>query len=251
MDYNFSIDNEDEDYVLINPLLNYKIEQYTENYVNDENPEEIILPFHTTDLIRSIKYSYKTRQEIYEQFKIDMLRTRIYYNDKNTIINHNQLYNRLLNNTYIKHNINDLLVCLTQSVFFWPYKMIYHKYCCHTEMLHLGEISYPKKKKYDELYDKIKKTTVNNLNKLNKLNKPNKPNKLKEVSYDIEVQLTNYVNDNNNIIYIDKKNLSQIIIYKKLRIFKIDINGNDETLHVKTIELHISLEDEISLLKIY
>ena len=145
MDYNISI-NEEDDYVLINPLLNYKIEQYTNNYVNDDNPEEIILPFNTLDLIKSIKYSYKSTREIYEQFKIDMLRTKIYYNDKSTIIDHNQLYNNLLNNTYIKYKINDLLVCLTQSVFFWPYKMIYHQSCCHKEMLHLGEISYPKKK---------------------------------------------------------------------------------------------------------
>ena len=107
-------------------------------------------------------------------------------------------------------------------------------------MLHLGEISYPKKNKYNELYDKIKKTTVNKLNK-------SKDNDHIDINY----QLTNFVNDNNNITYIDNKDLSQIIIYKKLRIFKIDANGNDKTLHIKTIELHISLEDDISLLKIY
>ena len=32
-------------------------------------------------------------------------------------------------------------------------------------MLHLGEISYPKKNKYNELYDKIKKTAIVKLNK--------------------------------------------------------------------------------------
>jgi len=240
MDYNFSIDKED-DYVLINPLLNYKIEQYTDNYINDDNPEDIILPFHTLDLIKSIKYSYKSIREIYEQFKIDMLRTRIYYNDKKTIINHNKLYNDLLNNTYIKYNINDILVCLTQSVFFWPYKMIYHKYCCDKEMLHLGEISYHKTNKYNDIYDKIKKNSIDKLNKIK-----TKTKKFTDIN-----KPTNFINDNNFITYIDNKHLSQIIIYKKLRIFKIDANGNDETLSIVTIEIHISLVDDISLLKIY
>ena len=210
MEYSLSIE---DDFVLVNPPLNYKIESYRDNYINDNNPSEIILPFNTKDLINSISYSYKTNKEIFDQFKIDMRRTRIYYNNKNSIIHHFKLYDCLLNNTHLKYKVIDILLCLTQSVFYWPYKMIYHKYCTNNSsniILHLGEISTPKNSKSANLK----------------------------------------VVNNNHITFMDN-NDSQIIIYKKLRIFKIDSRGNDQTLKILTIELHISLTDTISLLKIY
>ena len=223
MDYDFHIDN---DYIIINPSLNYKIEEYNENYVVD-NLDDIILPFKTKDLIKSIKYSYNTTKNILDQFKIDMLRTKIYHNNYK-IIDYKELYDKLhtkLNTPGNIFSLNEFIVLLTQSVYVWPYKMIHHKYCDNCEKnnkynkynIHLGEIC---NKKLNKLYKRIRRH--------------------KDFDSNIE---------NTYILLIDSE--SKIIIFKRLRVFYIDKNGNDITLRIVSIELDISLENKMSILKIY
>ena len=229
MDYDFHTDN--DDYIIINPSLKYKIEDYNDNYVVD-GVDDIILPFKTNDLIKSIKYSYNTTKNILDQFKIDMLRTKIYHNNKQNIIDYKELYG-ILNTKFNtvgnvlgnQWSLNEFIVLLTQSVYVWPYKMIHHKYCVNFDKnnkynkynIHLGEICH---KKLNKLYKRI----------------------IKQKEYESEIE-------NTYVLLIDRE--SKIIIFKRLRVFYIDKNGNDITLRIVSIELDISLENKISILKIY
>ena len=176
MDY--IIDNKD-DFIVINSLV-YKYEDLDMFQMDDI--DDIILPFDINDLINSIYHSYQSKKDIYNQFIVDIKRTSIYYHDFNKKINHCQLL-KLLSH---KKNLDRILICFTQSVYFWPYKIISHKYC--KDDIHLGEI----------------------------------PNN--KTSY------IKYINDNN------------IILYKELRLFKVDKNGNDKTLKKLKIEIHISFD---------
>jgi hypothetical protein len=221
MNYGYSID-ESDGYFIMNPLT-YKYNELYDNYQLD-NTEDIILPFNVKDVIITINYTYINTKHIVKQFNLDMMRTSIYnieLNDNNErsinkIINYNKLYN-LINTKYnlinTKYNIEnsrcldfsftDVLLCLTQSIFFWPYKIIHYKYC--HDNIHLGELS------------------------------------------------SNYKNKKNYIEYIDlNDNCIQFIIYKQLRVFIINDLGDDKTLNVINIEIHLSFgNDSVSLLKIF
>lgn len=221
MNYGYSID-ESDGYFIMNPLT-YKYNELYDNYQLD-NTEDIILPFNVKDVIITINYTYINAEHIVKQFNLDMMRTSIYnieLNDNNErcinkIIHYNKLYN-LINTKYnlinTKYNIEnsrcldfsftDVLLCLTQSIFFWPYKIIHYKYC--HDNIHLGELP------------------------------------------------SNYKNKKNYIEYIDlNDNCIQFIIYKQLRVFIINDLGDDKTLNVINIEIHLSFgNDSVSLLKIF
>ena len=190
MDY--IIDNKD-DFIVINSLL-YKYEDL--DIFQMEDCDDIILPFDINDLINSIYYSYQSKKDIFNQFNIDTKRTSIYIQRPKLInkkINHKNLL-KLLSN---KKNLDRILICFTQAMFFWPYKIISNKYCNND--IHLGEI----------------------------------PN-----------------NNSSYIKYIDSDNF---ILFKELRLFNIDKDGNDKTLKKLKIEIHISLNISLktSVLLIY
>lgn len=219
--YDYPMD-ENDGFMIVNPLI-YKYEQFVDNYhlVTDKNDfkHNIILPFEVNNLITSINYTYINKNAIYEQFILDMKRTTIYHiylnkynNECNRQIKHNKLYlllhsdhNKFNKFNKFNHSLSDILLCFTQSIFYWPYKIIHYKYC--NDNIHLGEISSGQK---------LKKK-------------------------------------NNYIEYIDyNDNSIQFIIYKQLRIFELDEKGDDNTLKIINIEIHISFgTDNISLLKIY
>jgi hypothetical protein len=234
MNYGYSID-ESDGYLIMNPLT-YKYDELYDNYQLDDT-DDIILPFNVKNVIITINYTYINAEYIVKQFKLDMMRTSIYnieLNDNNerciNKISHNKLYNlintkfnlintkfNLINTKYnlinTKYNIEnaryldfsftDVLLCLTQSIFFWPYKIIHYKYC--HDNIHLGELS------------------------------------------------SNHKNKKNYIEYIDlNDNCLQFIIYKQLRLFIINDFGDDETLKIINIEIHLSFgDDNVSLLKIF
>ena len=126
MDY--IIDNKD-DFIVINSLL-YKYEDLDIFQMDD--CDDIILPFDINDLINSIYYSYQSKKDIFNQFIIDAKRTSIYYQDSKIH------YKRLLKLLSHKKNLDRVLICFTQSMFFWPYKIISYKHCNND--IHLGEI---------------------------------------------------------------------------------------------------------------
>ena len=184
---NYLTDKEDE-FVIINPLL-YKYDELDNYQIEDK--DDVILSFKTNDLIDSIYYSYESKNKILYQFILDTKRTNIYHNDLNKYISNNYLL-RLLKHDH--KNIHERkLICFTQSLYYWPFKIIKDKYCNND--LHLGELTKNKKK-----------------------------------------SIIKYINENN------------FIFYKDLRLFKITEFGDDETIKIFKIEIHISFDKESTLI---
>ena len=235
MSYELSTyEDTDDDYIVVNSLLTYNIDKYQGNYIDDVNTDNIILPFNTIDLINTFKHTYKSYKETYNQYIIDTKRTQLYHN--NNIINTNELFNIISNLTEPYLSIEDTLSCCTQSVFYWPYKMIQFKYC-NPDNYHLGELSYDNK------------NNKSNKNKINNKSNKNKINNKKKIKKSNKNKINNNVS-NAYIKYIDNGS-PELFILKKLRIFKIDDMGNDVTLLIKTIQYSISLDKGISILEIY
>lgn len=117
MDY---LMDDKDDFVIINPLV--------------YNFEEDINYFPITNLIHSICYCYHSKKDIYNQFCMDMKRTKIYY--KKRKISYKKLYKLILKD-YKKYKLENILLCLTQSIFYWPYKVLQYR----NKDVYLGELS--------------------------------------------------------------------------------------------------------------
>ena len=237
MSYELSTyEDTDDNYIVVNSLLTYNIDKYQGNYIDDVNTDKIILPFNTIDLINTFKHTYKSYKEIYNQYIIDTKRTQLYHN--NNIINTNELFNIISNLTEPYLSIEDTLSCCTQSVFYWPYKMIQFKYC-NPDNYHLGELP----------YENENRKKRNSFNKINR-NKRNSFKKYRNKNTNMYKNVYKNMNSPNAYIkYIDKDS-PELCIFKKLRIFKIDDLGNDITLLIKTIQFSISLDKKMSILEI-
>jgi len=236
MNYELSTyEDSEDDYIIVNSGLTRDIDTCPRNYIDlninmNMNIDNIILPFNTIDLINTFKHTYKSYKEIYNQYVIDTKRTKLYHN--NNTIDTNYLFNIISNLTGSYLSVDDILSCCTQSIFYWPYKIIQLKYC-KPDNYHLGELSYDNKYKY-----KNEKSIISN--RVNKYrNKPSKNNKYNK----------NCKGKNTYIKYIDNGS-NELLIFKKLRVFKIDECGNDMTILIKTIKLSISLYNNISILEI-
>jgi len=148
MDFEY-ITNNDE-FILVNPILVNDISKIN-NYIV-ENTNDILIPFNTQHLINSIFTTFKNNKEIYKQFKLDMLRTNIYYSKIE--IEYRTLYNFLYSMRRRKiitdYKLYDMLMCFTQAVLYWPYSILQE---IHSgENVHVAELSNSNKSKKNYNY---------------------------------------------------------------------------------------------------
>ena len=114
---------------------------------NTHANEEIIVAIYKDLFINKTREGFKNENEIWEQFKKDLIRSKYYINNNELSLENIDLFRRFLEIKYSQETVNEILMLCTQASMAFPFELI--QYSLNNK--YLSEMNFSEKKNKDYL----------------------------------------------------------------------------------------------------